>query len=186
MADLINTFYSAQILAQAREQYLGCKNISLPQFLSAKGLAQFKDPKWKRTFHPLTESYHTAKVPQVIYSKKFANMLSAIIGVKIKIEDAKTFKFFKGDYTLLADSTKHHNTPAFILNINKPMEKSAWKEEFGGYTSFLQKNEEAVRVIPQYNKLFIIDARGIRSFTKYINHRAPFPITFITGKILPQ
>lgn len=174
MVDWLNPAYSAETLHEAAKQFARSGNVQLVQFLSHKGLNEFK-LNFKKVYDPLKCSYGISKAPFFVKSREFCAVLSAVIGRELHAEQIACYFFDKGDYTVLYDALKPGKGIAFILDLIDG------DELWGGYTSFMKKGKEIVRVIPKDNALSLVDQSGLRSFVKYINHHAESPRVFLYG-----
>jgi len=176
MPSWLNEFYTDDVLREVREQFKEDKNFNLLLFLSEEGKAQFENLDWTKQYDPLTHSYSTAPPPSFAGSEEFKALLEKITGAKLSISALECRKFEHGDYTLLHDESE----PKTGLVIT--LELTSGNEEHGGYTSYIDDNQEVVRQVPIENALFVIDQKGLVSFTKYLNHYAK-PRIFLYAEI---
>jgi len=171
MVDWINPAYNFATLKQVSRGVALSGNMQLISFLSKKGLAEFKNLKFKHVYDPMTYSYHVSKPPA--FAKELVVVLQSLLG--FKSGNLSCFAFKKGDYTVLYDKLKPAKGIAMFLDI------SDWDESWGGYTAFMKKNDEVVRVIGRRNALTLVNHSGLRSFTKHVNHHAKHPRIFLYG-----
>lgn len=172
MASWLNPIYNVKAISAAKEQFAKTQNLTLLLFLSELGLLSFKNMAWSENYEPLSHSYKIASPPSFVNSS-FVNLISQVVGKKLKLKTAQVRAFLEGDYTLLADDTKPAKGYAVILDVNSVA------EEVGSYTSFLNDKEEVIRVVPKKNALFIVNQSGLKSFVKYHNHKSQTPKVFL-------
>ncbi|XP_076812096.1 prolyl 3-hydroxylase OGFOD1-like isoform X2 [Clavelina lepadiformis] len=81
-----------------------------------------------------------------------------------------------GSYTLIKDTDAERGE--FALDVNLFFCQSEWKEEYGGYTSYIASDEaeELLTIVPANNCLSMTyrDKDAMR-FVKHVNHTAPLP-----------
>ena len=121
----------------------------------------------------LSYSYRAAKVPSFVTSSAFTQLVSQVVGKKLKLVRAEVRAFLPGDYTVLADDMKPAKGYVGLLDLNTV------EEDSGSYASFLDESGEVVRVVPKKNALFLINQNGLKSFVKYHNHKSSVPRVFL-------
>ncbi len=104
---------------------------------------------------------------QFLSSPFFAGIVSSLAGKKIQYHSMQWFSFGHGQYTLLHDSLQQE--PGLYLFFDC----AQWNPEWGGFTSFIQDNEEVARILPRQNTAtFISIGEGTRYFSRYVTHHA--------------
>ncbi len=176
MVDWLNPSYDERVLKRASQRFAVSGNLQLLSFLSPVGFIKLS-LEFKHFYVPKKYSYSKAKPPVF---DGFQDVMSAIVGYKVKIHSLACCAFQNGDYTLLYDALKPGKGIAFFLDLTD------WDISWGGYTSFLKKNKEVMRVIPRKNSLSLVDQNGLKSFTKYVNHHTSRPRLFLYGILLPK
>ncbi len=135
-------------------------SIQLQDFL--KELPKLKI-NFKKEYKPQSHSY---KISNYNLSKEIKLFIENITGKKIS--SSNIFEFKHKDYTLLNDKNSEKKVYKIILELTEN-----WKEEFGGFTSFIKYNKELFRINPIYNSLAIVKTnKEMKSFVKYINNKA--------------
>ena len=175
MADWLNAAYDEETLKQAARSFALSGKLQLISFLSEKGLQQFNGMKFIRAYVPVMYSYHLANAPRFAFSEEFRKIMCRLVGSEVKVSDLAVIRHQHGDYSLLYDMLKPGRHTIFMLDI------AEMKEEWGAWTSFLKGNEEVFRVVPKRNALTLVNQKGLRCFTKYVNHNAKNPRTFLYG-----
>lgn len=160
----INPEYDDATLKEAARSFKLSGNLKLLSFISKFD----ENLKFKRVYIPEKYSYSVAKAS----ASKLQRVLQKLTGKKFKFS---AIKFEHGDYTLLYDDLKPSKGIVCMLDLFD------FDESWGGYTSFTKDGEEVVRVVARQNALTIINQSGLRSFTKYVNHRASHPRIFLYG-----
>lgn len=156
------------------------EHVQLEGVLSHQALAELSRVKFVRVHQPLKWSYGYAKSPAFVKSMEFARLIEGAVGIPVRISYTNIACFEKGDYTVLYDALKPARGFVFFLDV------FSLDESCGGFTSFVGKTGEMVRVVPKRNVLSIIKADGLRFFTKYVNHHAKSPRVFLIGVALPK
>ncbi|MBS3148568.1 hypothetical protein J4219_06790 [Candidatus Woesearchaeota archaeon] len=180
MAKWLNPRYSDDVLAQAGVHFKNNGALRLIDFLSPAWLKVLSAKSWQKAHNPLKYSYSVSKAPDVAKSSEFKNLISTIVGHKIRLSALTIAKFSKGDYSLLYDSLKSGKGVLFFLDLN------SLSETEGSYAVFVKGDTEVLRVIPERNSLVLVRYDGLRFFTKYLNHRAKSERIFLIGVALPK
>lgn len=157
------------------------EHVQLEGVLSEGALKEIVKAKFVKVYEPLKWSYGYAKSPAFVRSNEFKRLIETAVGVPVKLSYTNLARFDKGDYTVLYDALKPAKGFIFFIDL------VSLDESCGGFTSFVGVDgKEVVRVVPRKNTLSIINADGLRFFTKYVNHRAKRPRMFILGVALPK
>jgi len=172
MVDWLNSVYDVDTLHQAQRSFGLSGNIQLRSFLSEKGIELFGHLKFRHVYVPEKYCYSIADGPEL---KGFDAVLSSIVGQKLKAKSVSCFMFGRGDYTLLYDAIKPGSGVAFFLDLFD------FDESLGGFSSFLKDGKEVFRVVAKSNSLALINQSGLKSFVKFVNHRAKSPRVFLYG-----
>ncbi len=180
MGEWVNPFYSRKVFGFLHEQFVESKNTTLQKFV-ASGKLSISQLKEKSDL--LQYSYKVGKVPTFVHSSEFLQVLQQVVGFEGKIKNVEACVFEKGDYTVLADGQALGKGALFLLSVNPGL---CWNDEWGGFVSILNGEQEVMRVSPQQNALTIIDYRGLRSFVKYVNHHAKSSFILIRGFLVPK
>jgi|GEM_PF-4904884 len=147
--------------------------VSLQNILLSSALADVLGLKWKLKYEPLKFSYSFAKGP--LWKNELGAFVSKIVQKNLKFKSLEWRKFKPGDYTLLYDSLPKET--GFVLMIDVVPIDESW----GGYSSFIDKNGEVSRVIAEKNTLTLVNAKGLRSFVKKLNHHSKGARIFLYG-----
>ncbi|MBS3167581.1 hypothetical protein J4216_00450 [Candidatus Woesearchaeota archaeon] len=158
---MINNIYKdKKIIEQIKEILKKQGSIQLKEFL--------KEPpkinsKLKEEYVPQSHSY---KFTDYEMNKEIIKFVEIITNKKLR--SSKLFELKHKDYKLLSDKQKEREGYKIIIELTK-----SWKEEFGGFTSIIENNQENLRIIPEENTLSIIRTnKEQKSFIKYINNKA--------------
>ncbi|HLF55008.1 MAG TPA: hypothetical protein VI612_04780 [Candidatus Nanoarchaeia archaeon] len=166
---MLNPKYDVTVLSEARKYLMKNGNVQLLDILSSKGLKKLSNAKWSHKYEPLKFSVHVANPPII---ERLPALLQFLTGLKQWKYSFLSLK--QGDYSVLYDKLKPSKGFAFFLDIN------SLDESWGGYTSFMKK-EEVFRVVPKKNSLTLINQSGLRHFHKYVDHKARNPRIFLYG-----
>lgn len=143
------------------------KNVLLPSVIVDSARAV-----WKKRYEPQKFSYSVAKAPS--WKLELKDFVSRIAQTDFDWAVCEWRRFDERDYTLLFDSLKPHEGVVLFLDVaNIP-------QEWGGYSSFVGDGE-VMRVVAEANTLTVINAKGLREFTKRLNHNAKNPRVFLYG-----
>ena len=162
---MINKKYiEKNVLKAAALHFAQHRQIQLLDFLTEETLIKIKAHNPKKIIAPDKFSFSSCTLPTLIFSEELRLLISVITQQQLNIKEFSFKMFEHGDYTLLYDDLKQKGILA-LLDV------SSWKEEWGGYTSFVADNE-VFRLVPQKNSLFIVNHDGLKHFVKYVNHHA--------------
>ena len=159
---MINPLYrNKMIIKEMQQEFKRSHVLKLENFYISpeKIEKKIKKIKFHREYIPTEYSFEKGNILP-IDEKELKNFLSLFFKKEGKITIKK---YGHKDYTLLSDKEKK-KIGVCIIDFTK-----GWKKEAGGYTSFIKKNEERVRVYPKYNTCTLIETRNKRSFVKYVN-----------------
>ncbi|MBI4145840.1 hypothetical protein HY489_00715 [Candidatus Woesearchaeota archaeon] len=175
MAEWLNKVYAPNVLRDAGVQFRKEGHVQLLDFLSGPALKELGLLNWSEDFVPMKWRFLSATPPAFVRSQEFLDVLSVVLG-RMRSAYLSAQRFGKGDYSLLYDSLRPLGGIAFFLDVN------SLDESCGGYSSFVDAaGKEVVRVVPRKNSLSLVDARGLRFFTKYVNHHAGNDRVFVGG-----
>ena len=162
---MINKKYiEKNVLKAAALHFAQHQQIQLLDFLTEETLKKIKAHNPKKILAPDKFSFSSCALPALNFSEELRILISFITKQQLKITEMSFKAFEHGDYTLLYDDLNQSGILA-LLDV------SSWKEEWGGYTSFVADNE-VFRLVPQKNSLFIVNHDGLKHFVKYVNHHA--------------
>ena len=106
------------------------------------------------------------ELQRIWLSEEFQALITFITGKK-STGEATLEMFQHQDYTLLSDEAE----PSYV-DVCFWM-APYWEQAWGGYTSYVQENEEILRIHPIPNSLtFVHVQQGMKKFVKYVNVRA--------------
>ncbi len=166
------------------------KSIKLEDFFKKEKYGLLKNEirslKYKRKYIPDKLSFSIADIgknfKKLIDSEELRIFLGFLIGKNIKNYMINSKMLKHKDYTLLSDeqgTIKSGCVVNFLFN-------DLWREEYGGYFSYISENEEVLRVLPTENSVIIVFIdQTIQGFIKYINANSlKKKIYFVDTKIL--
>lgn len=161
------------------------KSIQLQEVFKEKKYEDVQEQLEMTTFDdeyaPDTHSYSIAELPEeleeFVTSPEFTAFLTFITekngNVQWEIQAFRT-----GDYTLLGDEEEGSYLDCLFCCTDD------WKQEYGGFISYVQENQEVLRVVPKRNSLTVVHLqKGIKGFIKYVNVKAPGSLYLIRAKI---
>ena len=161
-------------LKAAALQFAQHNHIQLLDFLNSTELQSIKIKDTRKNLVPDKFSFSSSPLPQqlrFLQSEEFRVLLSFITQQQLSTKEISLRLFEHRDYTLLYDNLKQNG----ILSL---LDLTPWKDEWGGYTSFVA-DAEVFRLIPQKNSLFIVHHGGLKHFVKYVNHHAKGKRVFV-------
>lgn len=129
-------------------------------------------------------SYWAAPAPSalrsILRSPAFRKIVSAMTGEKLHHIQFELCLFQHENYTLLQDKMKPAPGIVFQLEFT-PL----WNPSWGGYTDFVKRKEELLGVNPMPNALVLVKQdKDMKSFIKYVNHRAGSRKRFVVRGML--
>ncbi len=172
MAEIINPAYDEIVLAKAARHLKSEKSLQLLDFLMPDALRAFEKLKFKHSYDPLKFSLHHSMPPSVW--KVLPEVMAHLTGQRMKCKFT-CIAAMPGDYSVLYDSLKPGKGFAVFLDVNE------LSESLGGYSVFMKGSKEVVRVVPRRNALTVVEQNGLRSFIKYVNHKARHSRIFLYG-----
>jgi len=156
MPEWLNQEYSVDVVKEMAAFFQEAGTVNVMQILTEQAIKEFDNLEWEKNYKPLEYSYSVAKPPEFTQSDEFKKLIEGIIGpVDITLLECR--KFESGDYTVLTDDLPEGTGFLFSLDLTQ------LDEEWGGYTSFVQDNEEVVRQVPIQNTLFLINQDRLKS-----------------------
>ena len=150
------------------------KSIKLEDFFKKENYELLKNEirnlKYKRKYFPDKLSFSVADLgknfKKLFDSEEFKLFLGFIIGKNIKNYMLNSKMLKHKDYTLLSDEKDPIQSGLMITFFFNYL----WKEEYGGYFSYISENEEVLRIFPKENSVTIVSIdQNIDGFIKYIN-----------------
>lgn len=121
-----------------------------------------------KSYIPYKYCFRSAEFSDKNVIDAIKEFLEKLVGKELTLQSSTIFNFKIKDYTLMRDDVTEDKGIKAIFEFT-----NNWKEEFGGYTSFVKNNKEVFRVNPVNNSLTIIKTdKKTRSFVKYMNHKA--------------
>lgn len=121
-----------------------------------------------KSYIPYKYCFRSAEFSDKNVIEAIKEFLGKLVGKELILQSSIIFNFKIKDYTLMSDEVTEDKGIKAIFEFT-----NNWKEEFGGYTSFVKNNKEVFRINPVKNSLTIIKTgKTMRSFVKYINHKA--------------
>ena len=124
--------------------------------------------KLKKFYNPSLFSYKSVDFNDSEIINIFNNFVIDLFGKKLILKSAKLFCFEYCDYFLLNDKINEIKGLKVILELT-----DKWNNLSNGYNSFVQENQEVLRVNSVRNSVTILKtSKDMKSFFKYINHLA--------------
>lgn len=184
----INTLYMDKAIIESASGIYNRqspKNIRLGNFFqkSVFSLLQRKlhSSRFVLKFNPYKYKYSVTSMNAIdsfLNGGYFNYLVMGILGMKKYKIIYEIRKFEAGNYTLLHDAEKEKEGIDFFLDFSKS------RQNFGGYTTYLTKEEELLILTPSPNTLSFIERRNeLMKFTKYVQHRQKHPIFHVAGVI---
>lgn len=127
--------------------------------------------KFAKDYVPNTHSYESSPIgnefSRLLESVEFRSFIEFITEKPVNHFESSAKRFSHGSYTLLSDKPERSSLQLNFFFANE------WKEEFGGYHSYILKNDEALRLTPLDNSLTLVHMQNnCKSFVKYVNVNA--------------
>jgi hypothetical protein len=173
-----------EVMSQMSEFFLGEGFIQLNNFFDKKYVSkiygEFKklNPQnFIKVYDPMTKKYEEIEISEKMFdifllsnffrSKDFLDWVEIITSLDFEFSDLKIRRYSWKDFTLINDKEIEKEDKLIIyFDLTKD-----WKEEFGGYVTFLTKTEEILYLEPFYNTLTIIyKPKEVMKYLKYINN----------------
>lgn len=173
-------WWDEEVLEQFNRQYLEHKNTTVQEFLEEP----LKLPRLVKDFNPVCFSYSEAKIEKRFFPKEVERFVSKVIGRDVILSDCRALRFEHRDYIILHDLMPTHKHPLVLLHHNPDL-KAQWKESWGGYFGVKIEDEVVAKFLPCKNAFTVFDAKGTRNYFKYVNHKAPMPVTFVIATCKP-
>eukprot|EP01125_Pyxidicula_operculata_P009445 TRINITY_DN3115_c1_g1_i1.p1 TRINITY_DN3115_c1_g1~~TRINITY_DN3115_c1_g1_i1.p1 ORF type:complete len:615 (-),score=184.85 TRINITY_DN3115_c1_g1_i1:200-2044(-) len=120
-----------------------------------------------------TEISDIAQVKLFLRSKAFINWVESITGLSVyEVLRGEVRRFKHKDYTLVADNDE--NITSEGLDVLVGFQDAEWTDEDGGYTTYLDSEDELLSLVPIRNTLCLVHRDvGCVRFVKYVNAGAP-------------
>lgn len=124
---------------------------------------------------PETETGVIAEFKQMFYSLEFLELVQQLTGQTIT--DAvrgEVRRFKRQDYTLVHDNIHETSCGGLDISIGFQQEDGPWKSQVGGFTTYLDEEDELLTLMPQKNALsLVLRDVGCMHFVKFITSSAP-------------
>ena len=153
---MINSQYlSSEVLNNITSYLKKSSSIQLQEILTQeiyqKLLNNLSKLKLKREYIPNSHSYSSLEFKDNELISLLTEFISKLLNKKVKLISSKLYSFAHKDYTLLQDDISEEKGITAILELTPD-----WNLESNGYTSFMIKDEELIRINPSHNTLSII------------------------------
>ncbi|MBI2148484.1 hypothetical protein HYU23_02295 [Candidatus Woesearchaeota archaeon] len=124
--------------------------------------------KLKKFYNPCLFFYRAIDFSDSEITSMFNNFVRILFGRKLILKSAKLFCFSHKDYSLLNDKINEIDGLKVIVELT-----DKWNNLSNGYNSFVQRNQEVLRVNSVRNSVTILrTSKNMKSFVKYVNHLA--------------
>ncbi len=149
------------------------KSIMLEDFFKKEKYYMLKEEirrlKFKRKYFPDKLSFNQGEIgknfKKLIQSEELKTVFEFLLGKKINDFKTNSIMLKHKDYSLLSDNGPE--VSGFLINF---FFNDLWKEEYGGYFSFVSENAEVLRLMPKENCVSIVYVdKTVDWFIKYIN-----------------
>jgi|GEM_PF-2343794 Rps23 Pro-64 3,4-dihydroxylase Tpa1-like proline 4-hydroxylase len=131
-------------------------------------LRMMKKAYYQRVYEPLRCSYGVQSFHQKALQQALHEFLCTLLHVKHPLPEMKMYSFGHRDYTVLQDDVFEKKGILVQFDVTPH-----WKEEFGGSTYLIDKEQDFLRVLPLANSLVVMKTDStMKRFVKYVNHTA--------------
>jgi len=125
---------------------------------------------------PETETGIILQTKQFLRSRVFGTFLEHLTGLSIaEAYRGEVRKFKHQDYTMIHDNQEHHSSDGLDVLLGVQGD-TAWKEDDGGFVTYLDSEDELLTLIPRNNTLSLVyREQGCMQFVKFVGLTAPAP-----------
>jgi len=122
-----------------------------------------------------TEQGHLYSMKMFLRSKPFVAFIEAITGLSVWEAFRGEIRRFKPqDYTLVRDTEEYNQTEG--LDYYLGFQDGEWTDEDGGYTTYLDSEDELLTLVPSRNTLSLVQREaGSMRYVKYLTSNSPGP-----------
>lgn len=108
-------------------------------------------------------------------SKPMVSLVEQITGLSVwETHRGEIRRFATGDYTLVRDNEQSYTTEG--LDVHLGFQEGTWMDEDGGYTTYLDAEDEILTLVPAANTLsLVLREVGTMRFVKHISATAAAP-----------
>ncbi len=162
-------YLHSDVVADLQQVFRREGSLQLHHFLQkewyVKLLGRVKRLRYEHVYDPLYHSYYTTLFSDKRFLTPLHNFVCNLLGSSFQLREAYAFSFHHKDYTLLHDELQGEDGILVMLDLT-----SWWNQEAGGFTSFIQQNQELLRVLPAQNTFTMIrTSPEMKRFVKYVN-----------------
>ncbi|MEK6839336.1 MAG: hypothetical protein AABX72_00170 [Nanoarchaeota archaeon] len=162
-------YMDPQIVEDLKQVFQKEGSVQLRNFLDktwyTKMLDRVKRLRYEHVCEPLYHSYHSTIFSDKRFLLPLHTFACTLMGVSFQPREAYAFSFHHKDYTLLHDEMQEEDGTLVIFDLTP-----WWNQEAGGFISFIQDNQEALRVLSAQNTFTMIRTTPeMKRFIKYVN-----------------